>query len=156
MHHLIEKGAAVLGLGSAGVIKVRVDAQQRIDLDALEDAIAQCRRRRLRVVALVGIAGTTDCGSIDPLGGTGQDCGSRGAHFHVDAAAGFSLLFSDRHRSLLAGIELADFISLDAHKQLYLPVGAGVLLLRDPKAAHAIEKCAHYILQAGSADPGRF
>lgn len=156
MHYSIEKAAAVLGLGSAAAIKVKVDAQQRIDLRALEETIAECHRRRLRIVALVGIAGSTDCGSIDPLDELARIARRERVHFHVDAAWGLSLLFSKRHRSLLAGLEAADSVALDGHKQLCLPVGVGALLLRDPYAARSIKKRAPYILHPGSGDLGRF
>ncbi len=77
-----------------------------------------------------------------------------GAHFHVDAAWGGPTLFSARWRHLLAGIELADSVTLDAHKQLYVPMGAGMALFRDPAAVRAIEHHARYIIREGSRDLG--
>ena len=156
MHYSMQKAAAVLGLGAAGAITVGVDAQQRIDLHALEETIAECHRRRLRIVALVGVAGSTDCGSIDPLQELSRIAQRERIHFHVDAAWGASLLFSPRHRRLLNGLEAADSVALDGHKQLYVPIGTGVLLLRDPHAARLLEKRAPYMLHAGSGDLGRF
>jgi glutamate decarboxylase len=73
----------------------------------------------------------------------------------VDAAWGGPLLFSEQHRRLLSGIEQADSVVLDGHKQMYLPVTASALLLRDPTAARVIEKHSHYMLQQGSGDLGR-
>ena len=156
MHYSMQKAASVLGLGSAAALEVCVDAQQRIDLQALEDAIADCRRRRLRIVALVGVAGSTDCGSIDPLAALARIARRERIHFHVDAAWGLGLLCSERHRPSLEGIEQADSVTLDGHKQLYLPIGVGVVLLRDPQAVRSIEKRAPYMLHAGSGDLGRF
>jgi glutamate decarboxylase len=78
-----------------------------------------------------------------------------GAHFHVDAAWAGPLLFSRRHRERLAGIELADSVTIDGHKQLYMPMGLGMCVLRDPLAAKAIEKQARYIARAGSVDLGK-
>lgn len=156
VHYSIEKAAAVLGLGSAGVVRVPVDADQCMDLDALERTIDLCARRRQRIVALVGVAGTTDCGSIDPLSGLARIAQREGIHFHVDAAWGSSLLFSPRHRMRLAGMESADSVALDGHKQFYVPIGSGVLLLRDPHQARLLEKQAPYMLHSGSGDLGRF
>jgi len=76
------------------------------------------------------------------------------AHFHVDAAWGGPLLFSDEYRSRLAGIERADSVTIDGHKQLYLPLGIGLVLFRQPQFARAIEKHAHYLSRPGSADLG--
>jgi glutamate decarboxylase len=75
-------------------------------------------------------------------------------HLHVDAAWGGPTLFSDRHRHLLAGIERADSVTIDAHKQLYVPMGAGMVVFRDPTALTAIEHHANYILRYGSKDLG--
>lgn len=63
--------------------------------------------------------------------------------------------FSEEHASKLGGIERADSVTIDGHKQLYLPMGIGVLALRDPKLAKAIEKQAPYILRANSIDLGK-
>jgi glutamate decarboxylase len=76
-------------------------------------------------------------------------------HFHVDAAWGGPLLFSEQHRHKLAGIELADSVTIDGHKQLYLPMGMGMLMLRDPLSARSIEKHARYIIRPNSFDLGK-
>jgi putative pyridoxal-dependent aspartate 1-decarboxylase len=155
-HYSVQKAAAILGLGTAGFVGVRVDGQQRIDVDALERTIAECRGRRARIVALVGIAGSTDCGSIDPLDEIGRIAQREELYFHVDAAWGAPLLFSARERPRLEGLAAADSIALDGHKQLGLPIGAGVLLLRDPRMARVVEQRAPYMLHAESGDLGRF
>jgi glutamate/tyrosine decarboxylase-like PLP-dependent enzyme len=76
-------------------------------------------------------------------------------HLHVDAAWGGPVLFSERHRSKLAGIELADSVTIDGHKQLYLPVGLGTVLFRDPELARSIEKVANYVARGPSRDLGK-
>ncbi len=80
---------------------------------------------------------------------------ARKIHFHVDAAWGGPVLFSKLHRKILAGIERADTVTIDGHKQLYLPMGTGVVLMKDPQLARVIEKSANYIVRAGSRDLGR-
>jgi len=72
----------------------------------------------------------------------------------VDAAWGGPTLFSDRYRHLLTGIERADSVTIDAHKQLYVPMGAGMVVFKDPTAVSAIEHHAAYILRHGSKDLG--
>jgi glutamate decarboxylase len=103
---------------------------------------------------VVGIAGTTETGNIDPLEELADFAEEIGCHFHVDAAWGGPTLFSGRYRSLLAGIERADSVTIDAHKQLYVPMGAGMVVFRDPTALSAIEHHANYILRHGSKDLG--
>jgi len=73
----------------------------------------------------------------------------------VDAAWGGPTVFSDTHRSILAGIERADTVTFDGHKQLYLPMGIGMVFLRDPTLARGIEKHAQYTARAGSMDLGQ-
>jgi glutamate decarboxylase len=105
-------------------------------------------------LALVGIAGTTETGNIDPLEEMADLAQEIGCHFHVDAAWGGPTLFSERHRHLMSGIERADSVTIDAHKQLYVPMGAGMVVFKDPTALSAIEHHANYILRHGSKDLG--
>jgi glutamate decarboxylase len=154
LHYSFEKAASVLGLGSDACVTVPLDADRRIRLDALADTLAACRARGERVIALIGIAGATECGTIDPLGPMADLAAAEGIWFHVDAAWGGPLLFSARHASKLDGIARADSVAFDGHKQVHLPIGSGVLLLGDPHAAAVIEKRAHYMLQESSGDLG--
>jgi len=155
MHYSFEKAASILGLGGSSLVKIAVDQRNRIDLLALREAIHRCIRLRQRIIAVVGIAGSTDCGSIDPLSEIADIAGESGIHFHVDAAWGMPLLFSRKHAHRLRGIDRADSVTADGHKQLYLPIGSGMLLLRHPRAAKAIEKETRYMLQETSGDLGK-
>jgi glutamate decarboxylase len=76
-------------------------------------------------------------------------------HFHVDGAWGAPTLFSDRHRHLLKGIERADSVAIDAHKQLYVPMGAGLCLFKKETSLDAVETTAQYIIRRGSRDLGK-
>lgn len=153
-HYSIDKAADLLGL-THGLIKIPVDANHRVDLAGMEDAVHECRRQGKRVIAVIGLAGSTECGSIDPLASIAAIARSAGAHFHVDAAWGAPLALSPLHRHKLAGIELADSVTVDAHKQFYSPVGSSFLLLRDPHRAQVIEKDARYLFHRGAEDLGR-
>ncbi len=155
MHYSIDKAAGVLGLGTNQVLKLGVDPAQRLMPKEVRRTIRETRERGRQVVAIVGTAGTTDCGSIDPIAALADIAKEEGIHFHVDAAWGTALLFSRRHRSRLEGIERADTVTLDGHKQLHLPAGSNLLLCRDPAAAGCIEKEAPYMLHRDSFDLGR-
>jgi glutamate decarboxylase len=154
-HYSIQKAAAMLGLGEGSVIMAPVDCNGRMDITALRRIVDDCGIRGFRVVAIVATAGTTDCGSIDPLEEIGEIAADARIHFHVDAAWGAPLIFSQRYCARLTGIDRADSITIDAHKQFYLPIGSSVLLLRDPRAASVIEKQTSYMLQEGSGDLGK-
>jgi glutamate decarboxylase len=155
MHYSMEKAAEVLGIGGRNLLRVRVDRTSRVDLQELQLVIHQCRARKQCVIAIVGIAGTTETGAIDPLAEMAAIAREAKVHFHVDAAWGGPLLFSRLHRQKLAGIALADSVTIDGHKQLYLPIGSGMVLLRNPSLAKVIEKDARYIVRPGSRDLGR-
>jgi glutamate decarboxylase len=156
MHYSIEKAADFLGLGGNNVIQLPCNERGQLHCEALKEALLQARKEAARVVAVVGIAGSTEIGSVDDLEAIADICQDEGVFFHVDAAWGGPLLFSEHHRHLLKGIERADSVTLDGHKQLFLPVGTGVLLFRRPKLAAHIEKEAHYIIRKDSWDLGRF
>jgi glutamate decarboxylase len=154
-HYSIEKSVDVLGLGGGSLLKVPVDTRGRMDVAAARRALNDARRNRQLVLALVGVAGTTDTGAIDPLAELADLAEQERIHFHVDAAWAGPLLFSPEHRGKLAGIERADSVTLDGHKQLYLPMGIGMVLFRDPRLARCIEKQARYIVRPRSVDLGK-
>jgi glutamate decarboxylase len=154
-HYSIQKAASVLGVGEHGVVLVPADTNGRMSGDALRRYVVQCRDRNWKVFAIVAVAGSTDCGSIDALSEIAEVAEEFGIHFHVDAAWGFPLLFSSRHHGLLNGLARADSVTIDGHKQFYLPVGTSLLLLRDPSIARGVEKQAPYMLHQGSGDLGK-
>lgn len=109
-------------------IPVDVDRSGKLALDGLAAAVAH---HGTDLVAIVGNAGTTTAGAVDDLTALG-DCASRsGAWLHVDGAYGGAVLFSDRHRALLDGIEAADSIVVDPHKWLFCPYDSSMLIYRD-------------------------
>jgi glutamate decarboxylase len=155
-HYSIQKAVGVLGLGERNLISIPVDKSGRMKVGHLRKQVDECRERNWNVLAIVATAGTTDCGSIDDLAEIGSIAREMGTHFHVDAAWGLPLLFSRQYRHRLAGIDQADTVTADGHKQLYLPLGNSMLLLRDPGAASVIEKQSRYMLQSGSGDLGQW
>ncbi len=153
-HYSLGKAADLLGIGRDHLVLVDTDDNNRIDLNALQRELRRLQDVNIRPLALVGIAGTTETGNVDPLPELADIAADVGCHFHVDAAWGGPTLFSDRHRHLLDGIERADSVTIDAHKQLYVPMGAGMVVFKDPTAMSAIEHHAAYILRHGSKDLG--
>ncbi|MBR9907841.1 MAG: putative pyridoxal-dependent aspartate 1-decarboxylase [Gammaproteobacteria bacterium] len=153
-HYSLSKAADVLGIGRRNLIAVPTDDHNRIRIDALREACAKVAAEGGKVLALVGVGGTTETGHIDPLDEMADVAEEIGAHFHVDAAWGGATLLSKRFRHLLHGIERADSVTIDAHKQMYVPMGAGIVLFREPSMVRAIEHHAEYIIRHGSKDLG--
>ena len=153
-HYSLSKAADVLGIGRQNLIGVPTDDRNRIRIDKLREACEKVAADGGRVLAIVGVGGTTETGHIDPLSELADYAAEIGAHFHVDAAWGGATLMSDKYRHLLDGVERADSVTIDAHKQMYVPMGAGMVLFRDPSMVRAIEHHAEYVIRHGSKDLG--
>ncbi|MDZ8184114.1 MAG: aminotransferase class V-fold PLP-dependent enzyme [Nostoc sp. ChiSLP02] len=155
MHFSFEKAADLLGIGTHSLIKIPTNKNNQVDLVALRQAVADCQSKNLHIIAIAGVAGTTDSGNIDSLSDIADIAQGANVHFHVDAAWGGPLIFSEQHRQKLAGIERADSVTIDGHKQLYLPMGIGMVFMREPHLAASIEKNASYTMRKGSFDLGK-
>ncbi|EJN3799561.1 putative pyridoxal-dependent aspartate 1-decarboxylase [Vibrio alginolyticus] len=153
-HYSLKKAVDVLGLGQEGLVAVKTDTNNRIIIDDLKAKIVELEKQNIKPIAVIGVAGTTETGNVDPLPEIAEVCQAHGCHFHVDAAWGGATLMSNHHRHLLKGVEMADSVTIDAHKQLYIPMGAGMVLFKDPDAMKSIEHHAQYILRKGSKDLG--
>ncbi|MBI4565768.1 MAG: aminotransferase class V-fold PLP-dependent enzyme [Planctomycetes bacterium] len=132
-HVSIDKAVDMAGLGRANLRALPTDDEFRVRLDALDRVIAEDRGKGLHPAVLVGIAGTTNTGSVDPLPELAALAKREGMWFHVDAAYGGGVLLSGQRPGLLKGLELADSITLDPHKWFYAPLDAGAVLVRDEK-----------------------
>ena len=152
-HYSLSKAVDLLGLGRDQMLTIDCPTQRLSPEKALEMG-KTFQSQGNKVLALVGIAGTTETGDVDPLDELADVAKELGCHFHVDAAWGGATLFSETHRGLLKGIERADSITLDAHKQMYVPMGAGMALFKNPEDSNAVRHHAQYILRAGSKDLG--
>jgi glutamate/tyrosine decarboxylase-like PLP-dependent enzyme len=136
-HHSIAKSCHVAGLGRAAAREIPADGRLRMDVAALEAALREDRAAGRRPFLVVGTAGTTAAGAIDPLPALADLCGRDGLWFHVDAAWGGSWLLADRFRPHFAGVERADSVTWDAHKALQVPMGAGMFFTRRREALAA-------------------
>ncbi len=131
VHDTTPRAADMLGLGTDAVRHIPTDANLRMDVAALRDAIDRDLAAGVVPVAIVGSAGTVGTGAIDPLEDIADLCAAHGIWFHVDGAYGGPAAFADDLRPLFAGIERADSIAFDPHKWLYIPLSAGCVVVRD-------------------------
>ncbi|MGD0853687.1 MAG: aminotransferase class V-fold PLP-dependent enzyme [Acidimicrobiales bacterium] len=153
-HHTILRSAGVLGLGRRNVRLIPSDDQQRIDLEALAQALEDDRTNGVVPVAVVATAGTTNTGAIDPLRECGELARRYGAWYHVDGAYGLPGILDDRVRPLYDGLELADSVIVDPHKWLGAPTGIAATFVRDRSILHRAftQEPADY-LEGSFADP---
>lgn len=144
-HFSVKKSISQLGLGEQAVVPVPVDEEHRMDFVEVCRIVDQMEGEGLLPFAVVATCGTTDYGSIDPLPNLADYCKEKGLWFHVDAAYGGGLLLSNEHRHKLAGLELADSITLDFHKWLFQPISCGVFLLKDRTHLGLLSHHADYL-----------
>ena len=131
VHFSVERSLDILGLGRDSLRKIETDETFHLRLDALQKQITADRSQGLTPCAIIGIAGTTSTGVIDPLEQIARIAEENGCWFHVDAAYGGPLRFSDKYRDKLNGIALADSITFDPHKWMFVPFACGAVLVRD-------------------------
>ena len=130
-HFSVEKSLDILGHGRESLRKIKTDDRFHIRLDDLRAAIKADIDAGRRPCCIVGVAGTTSTGVIDPLPKLAEIARENDCWFHVDAAYGGALAFSDTHKTKLRGVELADSITFDPHKWMFVPFSCGATLVRD-------------------------
>jgi aromatic-L-amino-acid/L-tryptophan decarboxylase len=133
-HHSLRKGLRLSGVPMESVREVPTDSATRFDIDALRATIRRDQAEGRRPWLIVGTAGSTDTGAIDDLVRLAEVARESGAWFHVDAAYGGFFVLTERGARRLHGIGLADSITVDAHKGLFLPYGISAVLVRHPGA----------------------
>ncbi len=154
-HYSLRKAGGLLGIGNQNIIPINVDENQRIDINSLQQTIREIKKKgSIKILAIIGIAGATETGSVDPLRTLGEICRENNIHYHVDAAWGGPVLMSDKYRHYLDGIELADSVTIDGHKQFYMPMGCGMVYFKNPKKMDTIAYHANYVNRPGSVDLG--
>jgi aromatic-L-amino-acid/L-tryptophan decarboxylase len=133
-HHSFVKIARMTGIGTRALREIPVTAAFTFDTEALQRQIQADLRAGRRPFMIVGTAGTTGGGVVDPLPALADVAALYRLWFHVDAAWGGAAVLVPRLRSALEGIERADSITWDAHKWLSVPMGAGMFFCRSPEA----------------------
>jgi len=135
-HNCVARAIDMAGLGSDALRLIGLDAQHRMDMDALQAAIAQDRAAGLQPFLVVGSAGTVDTGAVDDLSAVAALARAQGLWFHVDAAYGALAMLSPAQRPLVQGLSAADSVAFDFHKWAQVPYDAGCIVVRDA-ALHA-------------------
>ena len=130
-HAAIDRALRILGISVTQLRRIPTDASFRIDTLELVRAIRSDLAAGLRPFAVVGNAGSTNTGAVDPLASLAEIARAHSLWFHVDAAYGGFAALTDRGRRSLSGIEQADSLALDPHKWFYCPFEAGCVLVRN-------------------------
>lgn len=132
-HSSVAKGLRIIGIPNSRIRKIATNSAFQMDMDMLKEMIAKDKENGLIPFVVIGTAGTTNTGSIDPLEEIAKICSDNQLWFHIDGAYGASVLLSPKYKHLLKGTELADSISWDAHKWLFQTYGCAMVLVKDIK-----------------------
>lgn len=151
-HASLEKAMVLLGMGRNQLRKIAVRDDFTIDLDSLEKHVTEDRRNGYCPISVIGNAGTTNTGSVDPLNVLAGFCRKQGLWFHVDAAYGGPAALTKAARGLFRGLDQADSVAVNPHKWLYVPVEAACILVREPRALReTFQIAADYLREESDA-----
>jgi len=120
-HYCVDRAVRMMGWGEEGIIKVPCDDRFKIKPEELKNALQKAQKNGIHILAVIGSACSTSTGSFDDLTALGEFAQKNKLWFHVDAAHGGALIFSEKHKHLLKGIEKADSVAMDFHKMLMTP-----------------------------------
>jgi L-2,4-diaminobutyrate decarboxylase len=130
-HYSIARAAGILGLGASSVIKVTLDSKRRMNVTEIPKILDKATSEGLTPFCVVASSGATPTGSFDELRPIAELCRTKNLWLHVDGAHGASAIFSKHHRQLVDGIDLADSVTWDAHKMMFVPALSTFLLYRN-------------------------
>ena len=131
-HSCVEKALEVLGMGSKSFRKIGVLDNYIIDIEQLERAIAEDRKRGNIPFCIIGNAGTVNTGAIDPLAQLSEIAKREGMWFHIDGAFGAYAVVVPEYKTIMKGLPLADSIAIDLHKWMSMPYEVGCVLINNP------------------------
>ena len=135
-HYSVARNIKIMGLGNDALIKVPYDDQLRMRTDLLEEYYNKAQNQGITVAAVIANSCSTATGSYDNLEAIAAFCERHDLWLHVDGAHGMGVLFSDRYRHLIKGIERADSVVIDFHKMLLVPGLNTMVMFRDGQSSY--------------------
>ena len=149
IHHCINKAIRIIGLEDVVYRELTPDENFKIDPKDLQSQIDSDKKKGLNPFLIIGSAGTTDTGAIDPLNDLAEIAEKEKCWFHVDGAYGGYFYLLEELKNKFDGIQRADSLVVDPHKGLFLPYGTGIVLVKDVEAImHSHHYTANYMQDA--------
>ncbi len=151
-HFSIKQSTRMLGLGEQNLISLEVGANRQIDLEQLQETLAELKGVK-DICCIVATAGTTSTGTIDPIQELLEVAQQCSAWLHLDGAYGFSFSLLPECQSRFQGIDKVDSITWDPHKQLGIPIPNSVLFVNNKQDFSRITLFSHYFNRKTSNEP---
>lgn len=152
-HYCIDRAVRIMGWGDKGIIKVPVDDNYCIRTDLLAVYYQEAMAKGIEVLGVVGSAPTTSTGKYDDLQALGRFAADHGLWYHIDAAHGGPAVFSEKYRHLMEGCQLADSITVDAHKMMMVPSLTTMLFFRESRNSYkTFAQQADYLWNASAEE----
>ncbi len=147
-HYSVLRNVKIMGLGDDSIIKVPYDKNFRMDTSYLESALKEAENKGIRIVSVIANSCTTATGSYDDLDMIADFCEKHGLWMHVDGAHGAAVLFSDKYKHLIKGLERADSVIMDFHKMLLVPgLNTMILFKNGEKSYETFAQKASYLFK---------
>ena len=152
-HYCIERAAMTMGMSSGQVVKIPSSDSFTIDLDALTSTLDDVIAGGRSIMAIVACACSTSTGAYDDVSAVAEICRRYKTWLHVDGAHGGAVVFSKKYKKLVAGMEQADSIVIDAHKMMLTPALATAVLFRNAEDSYrAFDVAASYLFEGQHAE----
>lgn len=151
-HFSLKHAVRILGLGEESLIAIGVDRNRRIDVNRMEQTLNALKKTK-EVFCVVATAGTTSTGSVDPVHPVAKICEKLGVWLHVDGAYGLAYSLVPEWKPLFSGIELADSVSWDPHKQFGVPIPNSILFVRRREDFNRMALYSDYFNPEGDTEP---
>jgi L-2,4-diaminobutyrate decarboxylase len=152
-HYSIGRNVKIMGLGEGSIIKIPYDSNYRMRSDLLEESKKKAEDNGTKVISVVANACSTATGSYDNLDKIADFCGKHKLWMHVDGAHGMGVLFSEKYRNLVRGIERADSVVIDFHKMFLVPALNTLVMFRNgEKSFETFAQKASYLFQKSQND----
>jgi aromatic-L-amino-acid decarboxylase len=136
-HYSNKRAVELLGLGSRAIRSIPIDDHHRLIPEELEAQIVDDLANGIQPMAIIANAGTTLTGAIDPLRAIAEIAARHGVWLHVDGAYGVPAAGTALVGNLFDGLDLADSVTIDAHKWLFVPKACSIVLVKDYEALAA-------------------